>query len=166
MKCPLKSDATLDLLLDYSAGRLDRARSAMLESHMAACEECAAFRVEQGVLWEALDAWQPAPASADFNRRLWSRIEMASRGPWYRWLADFSPARVWMRACAVAAIALLLVAGLMLEHSGRLAPHRNMRVNGVSITEADQLERTLDDIQLLRQVDAPAAAESGDSRTM
>src|SRR5580658_3433416 len=77
MTCPLQMEET-DLLLDYSAGRLDARRAAMLAQHMETCSECATFRHDQKAVWDALDLWEPASVSMDFNRRLWQRIGAAA----------------------------------------------------------------------------------------
>src|SRR5580692_9050805 len=87
MTCPLQTKET-DLLLDYSAGRLDAARTAALAQHMDNCPVCTSFRTEQTAVWDALDLWEPAPPSIDFNRRLWQRIESSAAAPWYRNLLD------------------------------------------------------------------------------
>ena len=39
------------------------------------------FRSEQAAVWEALDVWEPAPVSVDFNRKLWRRIDAAAADP-------------------------------------------------------------------------------------
>jgi len=163
MKCPLQSEETIDVLLDYSAGRLDRLRSALLERHMDACPACAAFRLEQTALWNALDAWEPEPVSMNFNRRLWQRIDAIAAAPWYRRFADAVHFGAWKPAFPLAAAAVLIAAGFMLDHQSSV-PTQNSAAGaaGVSISEADQVERTLDDIQLLRQLDA---ASDGGSKT-
>jgi anti-sigma factor RsiW len=160
MNCPLQSEDTLNLLLDYSAGRLDTARTVALERHMHACSGCAEFRLRQTALWEALDAWEPEPVSMSFNRSLWQKIEAAAAAPWYRRLADALRFGAWKPAFPLAAAAVLIVAGFVYDHRNTetLAPS----VSGVSVSEAEQVEKTLDDIQLLRQFDAA----SGDSKTM
>ena len=84
MNCPLKRVETTDLLLEYSAKRLDAAKAAMLERHVEVCAECSAFLAGQTAVWDALDAWEPPPVSMDFNRRLWQRIDRAAELPWYR----------------------------------------------------------------------------------
>ena len=67
----------------------------------------------------------------------------------------------WKPAIPVAAAALLVAAGFMMDHPGSLAnrpagaPGAASVVN-VSATEADQVEQTLDDIQLLHQFEAAA----------
>ena len=75
MNCPLKRVETTDLLLEYSARRLDASRAAALGRHVEACAECSAFLAGQRAVWDALDEWEAPPVSMDFNRRLWQRID-------------------------------------------------------------------------------------------
>jgi anti-sigma factor RsiW len=156
MDCPLKREETADLLLDYAARRLDAARAATLEHHMEDCAECRAFRMEQTAVWDALDAWEPMPVSIDFNRRLWQRIDRAGQAPWYRSLADSLRSVNWKPAFPLAAAILAIAGGFLLDHPGNKAA-APAPVPGVSVTQADQLEQTLDDIQMLRLLDSTNA---------
>ena len=157
MTCPLQQMEEADLLLDYSAGRLDARRAAMLAQHMETCPECATFRQEQKAVWDALDLWEPAPVSMDFNRRLWQRIEATTAAPWYTVLFESLRFGNWKPAIPLTAAVLLIAAGFVLVH-----PQTRSAAAGVSVREADQVEQTLDDIQLLHQLDAvtpPGALE-------
>jgi anti-sigma factor RsiW len=168
MNCPLLSDQTADLLLDYSAGRLDPTRAIPLEKHMDNCDRCAAFRLSQTEVWAALDAWEPEPVSVAFNRALWQKIDREVHAPWYRKLADQLRFGAWKPAFPLAAAALVVAAGFAFDHHGgatsKLAVNfpgnfaSNQAVNpgvtSASLSEADQVEKTLDDLQLLRQLDA------------
>ena len=171
MNCPLQREETADLLLDYSARRLDTARAAMLERHMESCRECTKFRAEQTVVWDALDRWESMPVSMDFNRRLWRRIEAAAGSPWYRTLADALRRANWKPVFPLAAATLAIAGGFLLDHPGNRMPENGkdsspVSVEGVSVTQADQLEQTLDDIQMLRQLDVANAPSGGDSKRM
>jgi anti-sigma factor RsiW len=177
IECPLKSESSigensLDLLLDYSAGKLDgepnKARRIALEDHMAECSDCAAFRVGQAEVWQALDVWEPEPVSMDFNRRLWQKIDSAAAAPWYRKLADSLRMGAWKPALPLTAAVFLVAAGFMMDHRNVLPNSATPSVamtDGVSVSEADQVEKTLDDIQLLRQLDA-GSGNSSNSSTM
>ena len=156
-----------DLLLDYSAGRLDRARAGFWNG-IWNCPACAAFRTEQTALWEALDVWQPEPVSAGFNRRLWRKIEAAAAAPWYRRFADAVRFGAWKPAFPLAAAALLIATGFMFDHHAEriTAPASTAVSSGVSVTDAEQVEKTLDDIQLLRQFDAASTPSSGSANAM
>jgi anti-sigma factor RsiW len=162
MNCPLLREETADVLLDYTAGRLDPSRSALIERHMKGCAACDAFRLEQAAVWHALDVWEPAPVSLDFNRKLWQRID--AQVPWYRSLADALRFGNWKPAAPLAVAILVIAGGFLMDHQGDRVPNsgavptiQGVSVQGVSVNEADQLEQTLDDIQMLRQLDSVAA---------
>jgi anti-sigma factor RsiW len=162
MNCPLHTQS-LDLLLDYSAGRLDASARATLEQHMESCGACSAFRIEQTAVWEALDLWSPAPITIDFNRRLWKRIDESATRPWYRALADSLRLSDWKPVIPLTAAAAVIIAGFLLDHARLAKPGAGFTVN-----EANQVEQALDDIQLLHQFDAAqniTASEAG-SKTM
>jgi anti-sigma factor RsiW len=158
MTCPMQTEET-DLLLDYSAGRLDARRAAVLAQHMETCSECATFRQEQKAVWDALDLWEPAPVSLDFNRRLWQRIGAAAAAPWYTSLAESLRFTNWKPVIPLTAAVLLIAAGFMLDHPGVRNPGA-----GISVKEADQVEQTLDDIQLLNQLDAVMPVSAPDDK--
>ncbi len=163
MNCPLQKPETADILLDYAAGRLDAVRATGLERHMATCSRCAAFAMEQTAVWDALDAWHPAPLSMDFNRRLWHRIDGANE-PWYRPLAGWLRYARWKPAIPLAAAALIIATGFLLDHPvAKVSPVPGA---SVSVTEADQVEQTLDDIQLLHQLDVATAPRGVTSKRM
>lgn len=160
MTCPLETQET-DLLLDYSAGRLKAPLRASLAQHMDNCAACAAFRNEQAAVWDALDLWEPGPVSMDFNRNLWRRIDAATAAPWYRKLAATLQLANWKPVLPLTAAVALIAAGFLLDHPGaRKAPA------GVTLNEAEQVEQTLDDIQLLHQLDGGGVATDGHSKTM
>jgi anti-sigma factor RsiW len=164
MTCPsitTSAAARTDLLLDYTAGRLDDEQRFRLERHMQECPACAAFRIEQAAVWEALDLWEPPPVSMDFNRRLWQRIESAAATPWYRTLAESLGFANWKPLVPLTAAMLVIAAGFVFDH-----PARSTAVSGMTIREADQVEQTLDDIDLLHQLDAVVLPASAGSKTM
>ncbi len=170
MNCPLQKEETADLLLDYSARRLDAATAAMLERHIESCPGCSEFRAEQAVVWDALDRWEPMPVSMDFNRRLWRRIDEAATAPWYRSLGDSLRLANWKPVFPMAAAILVIAGGFLLDHRGVVERNRAAAppaaVEGVSVTQADQLEQTLDDIQMLRLLDAANTPNGGSSKRM
>jgi hypothetical protein len=167
MICPLRSEETIDIVLDYPTGRLDRARAASFEEHMAVCAECSAFLAGQNEVWKALDGWKPEAVSIDFNRRMWQKIDAAAAAPWYRKLADSLRMGAWKPALPLAAAVLLVATAFVMDHRPSVSVTPGVAGNaGVSISEADQVEKTLDDIMLLRQVDAAAGNLPNNSKTM
>ena len=153
---------TEDMLLDYIAGRLNRTQASLFEAHAERCASCAALRVSQAAVWQSLDEWKPAPVSAGFNRELWRRIDADARqSSWTRELAAALQFNFWKRLAPLAVAVALIATGFMFDHSGKQAG--TARTNSpasivVTASEADQLDRALDDLQLLHEVDASAAA--------
>ena len=161
MNCPLRKEETAHILLDYSAGRLDAAGAGVLERHLENCPDCAAFRMEQTAVWDALDEWRPAPVSIDFNRRLWQRIDAADAAPWYARLFQSIRFAQWHPVLPLTAAILVVAAGFLLDHpADRVSLQAAPAAPSVSVTEADQVEQTLDDIQLLRQLNAEGAGKA------
>jgi len=145
MDCPIRTQENREWLLDYSAGRLDHQHAVMVERHVEACPECARFVAEQRVVWEALGEWEPQEISADFNQRLYKKIDQVK------------PAS-WLRLVPVAATCLLIVAGVALH-----TPTATPRVESV---EPEQVERTLDDLQMLRELALTPPQEAKTPRPM
>ena len=152
MNCPFETN-TAELLLEYSAGRLNGQPRLSLERHIESCPRCALFQEEQNAVWTALNSWEAPPVSMDFNRNLWRRIDAVAALPWYRELR----LNIWKPAVPLAAAVALMTAGFLWDHPmARKTAH-------FSATEAIQVEQVLDDIQLLHQLDA--ASDNG-ARTM
>jgi anti-sigma factor RsiW len=149
MDCPIKTQENMDWLLDYAAGRLGPAQSALLARHVETCPACARFVEGQQLVWSALSQWEPRPVSADFDRRLYRRIESKPESRLGRWFGPLQP--LWRPVVPLAAACLLIVAGVVL-HIPRAplsigdAPMRMERI------EPEQVERTLDDMQMLREL--------------
>ncbi len=150
MDCPIKTQENREWLLDYSAGRLDHQHAVMVERHVEGCPDCARFVAEQRVVWEALGEWEPREISPDFNRRLYQRIDQAKPASWLDRLArPFQP--LWRPLVPLAAACLLIVAGVAL-HTPTATLHPNAEQAHVESVEPEQVERTLDDLQMLREL--------------
>ena len=160
MNCPMRRAETTDLLVEYSARRLDASRAAALERHVEGCAACSAFLSQQRAVWNALDQWEPPAVSMDFNRRLWQRIDRAAETPWYRGLLNALRGANWKPVFPMAAAVLVIAGAFLLDHRNERVVAPDAGTPGVSIIEADQLEQTLDDIQLLRQLDSVAPSST------
>ena len=57
--------------------------SDQVQAHIASCPSCREFRDGQRALWEALDQWEARPISADFDRRLYRKIEEQEQLGWW-----------------------------------------------------------------------------------
>jgi len=156
MNCPIQN-RNPEALVAYTAGALDREAARALERHMADCAACRSMAADQAAVWKALDAWEAPAISPDFDRRLYRRIDREVRFSWWdRLTRAFRPMPLRQALPVTASAGLLLMAGLLLQHPGpstRVAPRGE-------IVRANQVESTLDDLDLLRQFGAPDSAES------
>jgi|SRR5580704_7374049 anti-sigma factor RsiW len=162
MNCPIEGHNP-ELLMAYAAGTLDPSTAAALEQHLAVCDACRSLADEQTAMWKALDIWEAPSVSPDFDRRLYSRIDREVRFSWWERLArPFRPMPLRQTLPLAASACLLLMAGLIMRHPGPIAP-----VSPHSeIVRANQVESTLDDLDLLRQFGTSDAAESGHPHAM
>jgi hypothetical protein len=170
MSCLFAKEERTELLLAYCAGKLESASTAELELHMKTCAECAAVGRTQSVVWEALAAWNPEAVSADFDARLYARIDAAASAPWYQ--RAFETLQAFVRpllaqpALPLAAAGLVVVGGFLLDHPASSLPVTSSVASNVSAVEAEQMERTLDDIEMLRQLDAGADDKENATKSM
>ena len=78
MNCPLETRENAQLLLDYCT---PQARTGVQWLSWNAISQSAAPAGNspggQRAVWQAMDAWEAAPVSADFDSRLYRRIESA-----------------------------------------------------------------------------------------
>jgi anti-sigma factor RsiW len=168
MKCPIESHENADLLLAYCAGKLDPQTTIMFDRHLAVCTACRKFQREQQTVWAALDAWQAVPVSQDFDRRLYSRIEeeQVHASWWSRLTRPFQPlsgpAFISRGVPLAAAAGLLVLAGVILVRPNEVAVPEDL-TSGVRMesVQPEQVERTLDDMEMLRQLKASTASDTG-----
>jgi len=152
MKCPSDAKENVGQLLDYCAHKLDPETAAVLEAHLAGCTACREFTDNQRTVWEALDAWEAEPVSADFNRRLYARIDREV--PW--WQALLRPLRPmamrWNVAASAAGVLVVLAAGLLINRPGAIPPatHDTAQVESV---QPEQVEHALDAMDMLAEFD-------------
>jgi len=137
------------MLVAYAAGELDLETAAELESHLAGCSACRLLAAEQAAVWKNLEAWEAPPIAPDFDRRLYRRIREDVHFSWWeRILRPFRPMPLRQALPLTVSACLLLMAGFVIERPGKtgpVAPHRET-------VRVDQVERTLDDLELLGQV--------------
>jgi anti-sigma factor RsiW len=167
MKCPMECQENAELLLAYCARRLDPETQIVLERHMEACPSCREFQKGQESVWNALDAWEAIEVSDDFDRRLYRRIaEEEARESW--WSRVMRPLRpmfappLLSRGVPLAATAcLLLVASVILERPAGVVTEEGMADARMESIQPDQVERTLDEMEMLRQFRVTPIGESG-----
>ena len=171
MNCPIETHDNAELLLAYCARKLDPETQLIVERHLAACPACREFQAGQEAVWQALDAWEAMPVSPDFNRRLYRRIEEeAAHASWWSRLARpfraMVEAPLMSRSVPLAAAACLLVlAGVILQQPNNVTVSEESAERTEAI-QPDQVERTLDDMEMLRQFKLNPATDSSTVNSM
>lgn len=163
MECPIQTKENSEILLDYCTRNLSAEATAVFERHMEICGECRALAEAQRSVWDALDSWDAMPVPADFDKKLYARIEQHENSSWWIRLwhrslpqpFSFGPAMPIATACVTLCIAI----AMYLPGS---APKVTLQPPQTRIesSDIDQLERTLDDIEMLKQLGPPPAARS------
>src|SRR6516225_11517063 len=114
MKCPSEDREKAELLLAHASQKLDAERAAVLEQHLAQCPACREYAAAQFAVWDALDAWKAPEVSADFDRRLYQRIQQEVSW-WDLLVRPFRPLLVRQGLPLAAAACLLVGAGYLLQ---------------------------------------------------
>jgi anti-sigma factor RsiW len=163
MDCPLES-RNPELLIAHAAGELDLDAARQLEQHLTGCSACQSAFAQQRTVWKALDDWEAPAISLDFDRRLYRRIEDGASLSWFeRLMIPFRHMPLRQALPLTATAGLLLMAGLLVQHPRPAAP---APPRDGAIVRANQVERTLDDLELLRQYGAAGSGESAHSDAM
>ncbi|MCC6395229.1 MAG: hypothetical protein IT167_31860 [Bryobacterales bacterium] len=163
-QCPLLSgEENAGLLLDYCNRKLVPELASVFERHMEHCPACRAFAVSQMAVWSALDGFEAMPVSEDFDQRLFARLEAEQRAPWWSrlWsrLAVSTPG-IWRPAIPVAAV-LLLAAGLWIRpFSSSSSSTDPSAAKNPDRVDAEQVEKTLEDMEMIRQFTVADPANS------
>ncbi len=168
MKCNLKQEERAELLLKHTSGAAT--------SHFELCPACHEASLSQASLWKALDAWNMPDVSSGFNRGLYAKIDAALAQPWYERLAASIRPLFARPSLALGLAGIVVAAGFVFDHlSGPVATafsaHPNYASAGavalpVSSREAEQVEKTLDDLEMLRQFDLAAEEKENASKSM
>jgi anti-sigma factor RsiW len=145
MICLSQQKDGADILVSYFERKLDATRTLALEQHIVECADCRAL---VGV-WDTLDEWSPAAlpqVSADFDARLYGRIEQESQPAWWqRWAEYFKPALPLAAGCAALALVMM--------QTPAPQPQTKAQMDTVSI---EQVEQSLENLDLLAPVGAGA----------
>jgi anti-sigma-K factor RskA len=165
LECPLMhGEDNADVLLDYANRKLAPEMAAIFEQHVEVCAACQEFIAAQREVWSALDAFESMPVSPDFDDRLWARIEQEESRPWWAkawsWMTAGGTA-MW-RPLAPVAAGLVLAVGLYLAPADR-EPVGEPLAKAVERLDAEQVETTLEDLEMLRQL---AVTEAGGAKSI
>jgi anti-sigma factor RsiW len=153
-----------ELLLNYVSGALEAQEAAAFDQHMLTCAACREFAHGQKAVWEALDLFEPAPISADFDRRLYQSIDKLSW--WDRFVDALSSPMVAHRGLPIAAAAaVLVVAGFIWERptAPPAAPQAPLSAE-VQTLQPDQVQHALDDMEMLREFNHLMRTEPSESK--
>ena len=143
--CPMQSGDRAADLLDYCARRLPRARAAAVEAHLQGCAGCRRFCEGQQSVWEALDAWEVSSPGWAFNQGLRQRLEQEQAAPaWRSGLRGWKRGISWKPAIPLAAAFALWLAVFPPASQQRSAPP--------AAQQDEQIERILEDVDMLRQL--------------
>jgi D-mannonate dehydratase len=143
MECPTKSGEGPELFIAYAAQALPGALAVALERHCNACMECRAAVEAQKRVWSALESWEPEYISTSFDRRLFTRIAAEEQRRATRWF--LRPAIPVAAACA------FILAGYLLR-TPPAPPAPEPRLAIENRVDMEQVERALDDIDMLKQM--------------
>jgi hypothetical protein len=147
MKCPLETNT--ETLVAYSSRALNGSDTELLEAHLQSCSACREFVSGQRAVWEALDGWEAPPVAADFDRRLYARMEREVS--WWQRMRGRMGLLLVYRALPVTAVAALVVVGVLLERpSPPRVPPQPVTAQGEGL-QPDQVVRALDEMEVLDQ---------------
>jgi len=164
MNCPIENQESAEILLAYCSRKLNPASAAILEEHIQICPACRDFARGQRAVWEALDAWEAAPVSADFDRRLYARIA-TEVSLWDRLLRPIRPL-LTLQGLPVAAAALVVItAGLLLDRpAGPVRPNDAETSAALEAVTPDQAEPILQEMEMMQELNRLAQPQSPDSK--
>lgn len=165
MRCPIEAGNEKTLMVALAAGTLTPAEQETLERHIDECAGCRRLADEQKAVWSALDAWTVPTVSENFDQRLHARIAVEARRPWWKCEWDsLSHGRFSWKPVLPVAAACVALFGVFLVHNpvslgtSRTAPAAVIQTQDAQKVDVDQVERALDDIDMLNQLDAPVTA--------
>jgi anti-sigma factor RsiW len=159
MRCPIGTGQGPEILLAYSSGELNAETAAAFGEHLRGCAACREQAAAQLAVWNALDGWEAPAISADFDRRLFSRIERESS-----WWHGLMRPMLLRQGVPIAAAAAVIIAAVLIGRPA-VAPVRAVPQSAVVDTVApEQAEHTLQDMETLREFTRLMHAEAADPK--
>ncbi len=159
MKCPIETGQGPEILLAYSSGELNAETAEAFGEHLRACAACREQAAAQWAVWNALEAWETPAVSADFDRRLLSRIE--SESSWWRGLMR---PMLFRRGLPIAAAAVVILAAVLVERPAVVPAPAVPQSAVVESVPPEQAEHTLQDMETLREFSRLMHAEAADPK--
>ena len=168
MDCPMKAAGGEEVILAYAGHSLGPEESVEFERHLEGCAECRRIAAAQREVWSALDAWMPPPVSENFDARLFARIAGQERWHWHSRLVA-SLRGIGFRPMVPVAAACAAVMGVFLLRTPQIPSHpaqpQTQTIDARQQMDVNQVERGLDDMEMLRQLGVLAPAQ-GDERSL
>jgi hypothetical protein len=163
MKCPSETPQSVELLLALSAGTLSGPQAAAVAEHAAACPACRAFAAAQDTVWQSLDGWEAPPVSADFDRRLYRRIEQGVSW-WELLLRPLRPLMVHRALPIAAAAGLLIALGLWIERPNAIPAVAVSEAAQMEAIPPDQAQHAIEEMDLMREFSQTVHADPSEPR--
>ncbi len=159
MSCPANDRRGSERFLSYAAGVMSVAERAAFESHIADCPDCRRIAEEQKRVWSALDVLAAPEIPSNFDDKLYARIAAEERSPWWQSLLhpgfSFRLSAAAPVAAACAALAVMLVMRTPQPAPAPVPPAPATATMQQNL-DPNQVEQTLDDLDMLRQLTSPA----------
>ncbi len=159
MSCPIY-DESPDLLMDFAAGKLDWESKQRMDVHVSKCAICHEALAAQTMVWKALDEWDAAPVSMDFDAKLYARIETQHATVWGNLKSLLLPATTWFRwqpAIGMAGVGALFLAVFLLRTPAPADHGDGVRMES---HEIEQAELALDDVEMVDKLFAESKGEA------
>jgi len=148
-----------EVLFAYIDGTLEPVAATALLRHAGGCEPCRKLIEGQQAMWSVLDEWEAPEISPDFNRNLHAAVAAgeASRSWMSRfvsWATELTPKSFLVPAGALALVMATVMVTQMPRHNAVQVEEKAGIEN-----EVKQIEKTLDDLDVLTTLDAAISTE-------
>jgi len=163
MKCPREDRENAELLLAHVSRKLDAERAAVLEQHLAQCPACREYAAAQFAVWEALECWNAPGVSADFDGRLYQRIEQEVSW-WDLMIRPLRPLLAARWVPVAAAACMLIAAGVLLQRPDGTPVISTPASMQVEPLPADQAANALQEMQIMQEFSSVVRADTADPR--
>jgi anti-sigma factor RsiW len=154
VECPRESHNGAELWIGYVAGTLSPDVELALRAHLDACASCRETVEAQRAVWAALDSWTPVQVSPGFNDAVYQRLAAEEQVRW--WSRMFHARWSWRPAMPLAAVGAALIVALLLRSPSAKPPSV---APPVSTPQIEQVERALEDMDMLKQLGVAAPQE-------
>lgn len=125
---------------------------AELERQIASDPDLAHMAALQDHVWRALDSWEAPAVTEAFDRKLYARIQNLQEVPWYSRVFSAVGAALHRPALQLSVALIGVFAGIAVEQSHSRVNSVQPAGLSVSVSDAEQIENSLDDLQLLHQI--------------